>query len=467
MRRAFALFGQDRFDKTTKPTDFKALLFGLCVYHSLILGRKKFGSQGFARIYNFNEGDLRICADVLHNYLENYTKVPYADLQYIYGEIMYGGHITDEWDRRTNSTYLKTLIKPEIKEGMTLMQGFKSPDAGKFERDNYRRYIEEKLPVESPVLFGMHPNAEIGYLTAQGVGLFNTILMVSGGSSGGSGKGEDAVKEVMNELLDQIPKEFNLLELNQKIKEKDPFIVVAMQECERMNNLVSTISTSLTELDSGFKGHLNITEAMDNLSKSISLGQVYGRWADIAYPSKKALADWFQDMLERHKQLDKWTENMERPKSLWISGLFNPMSYMTAIMQVTSREFTQPLDYMCLQTNVTNYLSPEEVPGSPEAGAYIHGFFIDGASWELGRDNEQGYLTDMKPKELTPPMPVINVVSVDLKDKKTLGYYTCPTYVTTMRGPTYVFPANLKMEAEDSDEKLWILKGVCLLMTDD
>ena len=27
---------------------------------------------------------------------------------------MYGGHITDEWDRRTNSTYLKEIIRPEI-----------------------------------------------------------------------------------------------------------------------------------------------------------------------------------------------------------------------------------------------------------------------------------------------------------------------------------------------------------------
>lgn len=27
---------------------------------------------------------------------------------------MYGGHITDDLDRRTNNTYLEKLIKPEI-----------------------------------------------------------------------------------------------------------------------------------------------------------------------------------------------------------------------------------------------------------------------------------------------------------------------------------------------------------------
>jgi len=43
--------------------------------------------------------------------------------------------------------------------------------------------------------------------------------------------------------------------------------------------------------------------------------------------------------------------------------------------------------------------------------------------------------------------------------------YNCPVYQTTLRGPTYVFTALLKMESEDYDEKLWVLAGVALLMS--
>lgn len=39
-------------------------------------------------------GDLNISVSVLYNYLEANAKVPWEDLRYLFGEIMYGGHIT-------------------------------------------------------------------------------------------------------------------------------------------------------------------------------------------------------------------------------------------------------------------------------------------------------------------------------------------------------------------------------------
>ena len=87
LKRAFAHFTDFHFEraKEHKFPEYKALLFGLCMFHSLILGRRKFGSQGWSRHYNFNDGDLTICADVLNNYLSKYDQVPYEDIRYIYG----------------------------------------------------------------------------------------------------------------------------------------------------------------------------------------------------------------------------------------------------------------------------------------------------------------------------------------------------------------------------------------------
>ncbi len=42
------------------------------------------------------------------------VQVPWTDLRYLFGEIMYGGHITDDWDRRLCRTYLEEYMKPEL-----------------------------------------------------------------------------------------------------------------------------------------------------------------------------------------------------------------------------------------------------------------------------------------------------------------------------------------------------------------
>lgn len=65
---------------------------------------------------------------------------------------MYGGHITDGCDRRTNNTYLQVLLKPDILKGikLTLAPGFRSVYPLKFDRAAYVSYVNHKLPPEIP-----------------------------------------------------------------------------------------------------------------------------------------------------------------------------------------------------------------------------------------------------------------------------------------------------------------------------
>ena len=69
--RGWANFSHDRIEGCTKKSDFKACLFALCWFHSIVLGRRRFGQQGWSRKYSFNTGDLTICANVLQSYLES------------------------------------------------------------------------------------------------------------------------------------------------------------------------------------------------------------------------------------------------------------------------------------------------------------------------------------------------------------------------------------------------------------
>jgi len=123
-----------------------------------------------------------------------------------------------------------------------------------------------------------------------------------------------------------------MLELNLKAKDKTPYVVVCLQECERMNTLTSTMRKSLEDLDAGLAGALNITEDMEVLATSLYINAQPALWVKYAYFSLKDLVNWFDDLLLRIQQLTQYSEEMLAPNSLWISGLFNPMSFLTAIM---------------------------------------------------------------------------------------------------------------------------------------
>jgi len=55
--------------------------------------------------------------------------------------------------------------------------------------------------------------------------------------------------------MEKLPEEFNMTEIMGKVppEERTPYVVVAFQECERMNGLLSQIRRSLKELDLGLK----------------------------------------------------------------------------------------------------------------------------------------------------------------------------------------------------------------------
>lgn len=199
---------------------------------------------------------------------------------------------------------------------------------------------------------------------------------------------------------------------------------------------------------------------------SLNLNKVPDSWTKVAYHSKKSLLVWLDDVVSRVEQLTRWSDEFVTPIVLWLSGLFNPMSFLTAIMQITARATGVPLDDMVLKSEVRNEMEAEELSEAAESGAYVNGFSLEGAGWELGRNGEQGYLTEMILKELSPILPVVHVTSIKKSDRVIIGTYRCPVYFTTLRGgANYITSFDIAMESEDSDDKFWILSGVALFLS--
>nr|XP_015213314.1 PREDICTED: dynein heavy chain 11, axonemal [Lepisosteus oculatus] len=453
-------FDQDTLEMCAREQEFKSILFSLCYFHACVAERRKFGPQGWNLSYPFNTGDLTISANVLYNYLEANSKVPWEDLRYLFGEIMYGGHITDDWDRRLCRTYLEEFMNPAMLEGgLFLCPGFPAPP--NLDYLGYHEYIDDSLPPESPALYGLHPNAEIEFLTATSDALLRTLLGLrppgSADSEVAAPSAEEQVKNTLDGILEQLPEEFNLQEIMQKTPERSPYILVCLQECERMNLLIEEVRRSLKELDLGLKGELTISSKMEVLQLALYYDNVPDSWTRLANPSTYSLAQWFSDLLQRCRELDTWTQDLVLPAVVWLSGLFNPQSFLTAIMQSIARKNEWPLDKMRLTVDVTKK-TKEDYGHPPREGSYVHGLYMEGARW----DSQSGLMAEAHLKDRAPALPVLLLRAGPADRQEPAAAYECPVYRTRARGPTYVWTFPLKTKEKPAK---WVLGGVALLLS--
>ncbi|KAG8180010.1 hypothetical protein JTE90_020965 [Oedothorax gibbosus] len=478
LHKALDNFSQETFDSSARESEFKMLLFTLCYFHAVLTERKKFGSQGWNYPYPFNDSDLLISANVLHNHLDSEggrgAVIPWDDLRFLFGEIMYGGHITDDNDRKVCAAYLSRYFNNEqLEADYPLCPNFGMPPL--LDYAGYHKYVDDNLPTESPSMYGLHTNAEIGCLTDASNALLKALHLLEPSGVDTSdlmpvlGESETAVsaapndekiRQVSEDLCDKIPDDFSMSELYGRVSEEAsvvPFTTVALQECERMNALLQQIRTSLGDLERGLKGELPWNEDMDELGESLAADCVPQMWSAKAYPSLLPLGSWFSDLLHRYRALRHWvSSDFALPPTVWLGGLFSPQSFLTAVVQTSGRRHDLPLDKLSIQCEVTKK-TPDEFVLTPREGANISGLYMEGGRWDFS----VGCIVDPHPKDLHPAMPVICLRSV-LSDKVDVrNAYPCPVYRTRQRGNTFVWEFPLR--TSDPPDK-WVIAGTALLL---
>ncbi|CAL4136476.1 unnamed protein product, partial [Meganyctiphanes norvegica] len=232
---------------------FRRLIFALCFFHSVVQERRLFGPLGWNIPYSFSDTDLRISAQQLRNLLNAYEEIPWEALQYLTAECNYGGKVTDERDRRTLSTILRTFYDPEVIDNSNHSFDedgvYRSPSDGDIE--HYLNHISE-LPRDTPPhIFGMNSNASINKDQAETTKLFAAVLLTQSLGSGGSGEGEgDTVARTCEEILKKIPEPFRVDDALAKFPtiRENSLNTVMVQEMCRYNNLINTINSTLSSV---------------------------------------------------------------------------------------------------------------------------------------------------------------------------------------------------------------------------
>ncbi|RNF08530.1 dynein, axonemal, heavy polypeptide 1 [Trypanosoma rangeli] len=469
--------------RPANPTPWRRLLCSLTYFHAVIQERRKFGPLGWNIPYEWNRSDFSASLHSLSEYIpqDAETQMPWSALRYMIGIINYGGRVTDFLDTRS----LVNILQAYFNEDVVTPGQFNITADGVYcipaeleSIDAIKEYLGNLPPFESPELFGLHANADIIYNRATVRTQLASMLSVQPRTKGTLGRSpEEKVMDMVNEFERLLPPLIDKTLASPdtyQITEDGTMIslgTVVSQEIDFFNVIVEKVQRTLLELKRGIKGEVVMSLELEGMFDACLLGQVPQLWHEGGYLSRKPLASWFQDTLQRVEFFRDWNDN-GRPMSFWLSGFFFPQGFLTGVLQAHSREHKIPIDDICFRTNVTRYELVDDIVTTPTSGVLIHGLFLEGARFDLARM----MLDESRPRELYTHMPVIHLEPVRLKEHVLTGStLECPVYKTCARagalsttGLSTNFVVLLDLNAGAATPEHWVRRGVALLcMLDD
>jgi len=342
--------------------------------------------------------------------------------------------------------------------------------------ENYAGMVESLPLTNSPAVFGLHANAEIGYFANAVKEMWlNLISLQPRRVATGEGLSkEDYIASTAREVNNKIPiasmdvGSYDLIQIRALLLKRNnsdnisPCQVVLLQELERWNGLLKKMASSLQDLQRALIGEIGMSDELDSLGDNLYNGFLPNMWRRLAPATDKPLGSWMSHYLNRYDQYKNWINNGE-PVVMWLSGLHIPGSYLSALVQTACRIRAWPLDKSTLYTCVTKYTSSEGLLPL-ETGCFVTGMYLEGASWNF----EASVLRPQDPKVLVVELPIMQIIPIEASKLKLHNTFRTPVYVTQQRrnamGVGLVFEADLATTEHSSH---WVLQGVCIVLNVD
>jgi dynein heavy chain, axonemal len=432
----------------------------------------------------------------------------------------------------SGATYTEML---QLAEAAFADDGESLPNASPSHRGTPKR---RAVAAESPARFGLHDNATLAVEQQLSLHLVDALVAMAAGGAAGTAAAppptrhaspsshaekatpqqqgqENPVAAVAKALLQQLPallppcdpvlvvvypsSSTNGEAQRSKasaLADPAPLRTLLSHETDLYNRLLGTMRSTLTELLRALKGEVVVTARLERLMQRLAFNQVPELWSQVGYLSLKPLGSFMEDLLRRVHFMRRWAE-AGLPPSFWLSGVFFPQGFVTALLQARSRALRVPIDSLQLRFRA---LTPgegarvmaaveEHATGGgssaavaalePVVGAYVHGLYVEGCGW----DHQRGGLVESAPGALTAELPVIHFEAVTVDEAVTTAaaaaatspspssMYVCPLYKVRTRAGTlsttgvstnYVTRLTLpSLDGVSGDH--WTLRGVAAL----
>eukprot|EP01035_Chromulina_nebulosa_P018662 gene18662-24408_t len=353
---------------------------------------------------------------------------------------------------------------------------YSAPDYSFNTLDMYKEVVKNLPYNEGPEIFGLHDNANITCALNETNLLLDTVLNIQTKNiSTSSGSNDSIVIDLCIDIENKLPSNYDI----EKVLLQFP-----VRYNESMNTvLVQELISSLFGLQKAIKGLVVMSDSLEQMLLSMSIGKVPSNWSKAAYPSLKPLGSWVNDLLDRLAFLQEWIDRGESPCVYWVSGFYFIQAFITGTLQNFARKHSIPIDKAEFDYRI---LTPTEMTiantEKPLEGAYIRGLYMEGARW----DSDQHIISESYPRELYMEMPYIHLFP---KERSlvplvkgipehytgsvygTASVYMCPVYKTSLRqgvlsttghSTNFVMFIRIPMN-KNMSQKHWIKRGVALL----
>ncbi|XP_069340704.1 dynein axonemal heavy chain 14 isoform X1 [Eulemur rufifrons] len=332
---------EEVFEKPNCGEWWKKLLFSLCFFNAVINERKNYGILGWNIAYKFNSSDLEVAIKVLEYSLNGQSSIPWKALRYLLGEVIYGGRVTDSWDKRCLKTLLYKFCNPEVmKDDFGFYRDELCQPVPKGASLEDCIHIIQSLPDDDPPeVLGVHPEAIRSCREIQSQEFIESLIAMQPRATTTATlkirleqSNDELVMEMSSDMLKRLPltveKEgaagaastlkgimsSSVWEsLSENVKGHDPLIHCVLltflnQEIRRFDKLLFVIHKSLKDLQLAIKGEIILTQELEEIFNCFLTMRVPTLWQKHAYLSCKPLSPWVNDLIQRLNFFNTWAK---------------------------------------------------------------------------------------------------------------------------------------------------------------
>ena len=524
MKASLAKLSEDSLSKCNHPA-FRKLSYVLTFFHAVVQERRKYGKLGWNVPYDFNETDFRISLSLIETYLNkayisdhnddhttteitssrisNATRqkpkadIPWATLRYLIGEAMYGGRVSDLYDRRILVTYLNeyfgdflfdrdrpfafytckskmnqendddnckksedTLLSTGVSSSAEVAVNYKN-FFGLPQKTSYEELLRaiSRIPaVQTPEVLGLHMNADVAHCTRAAKLMWENLVALQPTSTSScaipanTSDGDDDVHDVLSQKKTKSPEDVldsiaaDILSILPQ-KEDNNSDVKKLRK-KWANEITPIRITLLQELEK----HNRLTSVMKQtllslrkaLNGEIAMSSVLDNVA-MSLNSGFVPSSWKREAPETGKNITSWIQWYRKRGSQFSEWVAKHDGNLPPCVWISGLHSPETFIAALVQTSCRKKGWPLDIARVKTKLMHVkdareikqppeNGCYVSGLYLEGARwDWESHTLETQKNNELVEELPVMHIIPVEKNESAKAGELRVPVYITQAR----------------------------------